>query len=80
MNNLENYGYIGSYPPSAAETSLNYALLAPSSNGSSSTVPVMIDKTHFAPVATKRRDVIRPKPAPTIFTIKRYSYPVKDLI
>lgn len=77
MNNFENYAYIGNYPASAADSSLNYALVAPTSNVSNNTVQMVMDKPHFVPVATKRRDV-KPKPSPTIFTIKRISYPIKD--
>lgn len=78
MNNLENYAYIGNYPASAADSSLNYALVAPTNNGTSNTMQMMMDKPHFVPVATKRHDAVKHKPSPTIFTIKRISYPTKD--
>lgn len=80
MNNLENYAYIGSYPPNAAESSLNYAIVTSDTNGSSAVPQMIMDKPLFVPLATKRYDVVKPKPSPTVFTIKRYSYPIKDMI
>lgn len=75
MNNLENYAYIGSYPPSAAETSLNYAIVTPGSNATSNAMQMMMDKPHFVPVATKRHDVVKHKLSPMMLTLKRYAYP-----
>lgn len=76
-NMVDNYAYIGGYPQSGAETSLNYAIVTPGSNASSNTMQMMMDKPHFIPVATKRHDVVKPKPSPIILTMKRYAYPTK---
>lgn len=78
MNNLvDNYAYVGSYPQNAAQTTLNYAIVGPGSNASSNTMQMMMDTPHFVSVATKRHDVVKPKPSPMILTLKRYAYPTK---
>lgn len=77
MHNLENYGYMANTHPSAAgaASSLNYAVVPPVNNGVeiANGVPVMMDKPHFVPVATKRQDIVKAKPA--ILSIKRFTFP-----
>lgn len=80
MNSLENFAYIGNYPLNAAESSLNYAIVAPTNNVSNNPAEILMNKPQFVPVATKRHDVVKPRPSPTVLTIKRYTYPTKDLI